>query len=185
MFVVSAITHLLDDPVHDRLEGYARRLIAESGHLLTRLQVLRAGRGADGIGEAAGPRLPLVPSISVTEFKARNTGLERESIHAMGKALERVSKTIEKCERRLPVMPGGTAPLDLTGQAAMLVEATRLLAALVSRLRSLTELERAKDLLEQIQVCESECGRLGAESLAALYAGQFEPGKLCCAKRPH
>jgi hypothetical protein len=179
---MNAITHLLDDPVYDRLEACARRLMDEAGHLLSRLQTMQMDGTQDGRGETAGSSQPTPLRISGAEFSRWHTGLEREHIDATGQALERVSRTIEKSERRLTAIAAGTGPLDLTGQAAVLVEATRLLAVLVSRLRRMAEFDRARGLLGELQVCDAESTRLATENLRVLYASAWEPGRLLAVK---
>ena len=149
--------------------------------MLRRLERARAGAHLSPTA-AAQTSVPATGEVSGAEFRSCDTGLERDRIEATGAALHRVGEQMQECDRRLQLLPQGTAPLDLTEQASLLVDATALVAALVAQLRSMTGMDAARHLLQQMQSLEAR-GDLRTEALVReLYAAPLEPGRLLALK---
>lgn len=176
-----SLTRLLDDPVHDRLEQAASRLSSGAKALLKRLERARAGAHLSPTG-AAQTSEPAAGEVSGAEFRSCDTGLERDRIEATGVALRLVGEHMQQCGQRLELLPQGTLPLDLTELASVLVDATALVAALVTQLRSMTGMDAARNLLQQIQDLEERGALRTAILMRELYTAPLAPGRLLALK---
>jgi len=101
------------------------------------------------------------------------TALEREDIEALGSAIYRVPKTIEKFADRFVLAGDKLAQIDFGPRAAMLEEAARLVAEMVRGLRRL-QIEPMKALYDRLRNVEAEADRLILEMYRDLYSGKYD-----------
>ena len=103
------------------------------------------------------------------------TALEREDIEALGNALYRIPKTVEKFADRYVFGADRTAGIDFAPRAKMLVEAAEVVLEMVRQLRRGLQVEPMKALSDQLRAIEIEADRLMLEIYRDLYAGKYEP----------
>jgi uncharacterized protein len=101
------------------------------------------------------------------------TALEREDIEALGNAIYRIPKTIEKFADRYMLAVGKLQGIDFGPRADMLEQATVLVAEMVRELRKMN-LEKMKGLYDRLRNVEAEADRLILEMYRDLYSGQYE-----------
>jgi uncharacterized protein Yka (UPF0111/DUF47 family) len=101
------------------------------------------------------------------------TALEREDIEALGNAIYRIPKTIEKFADRYSLATGHLAKIDFGPRAEMLEQATSLVLEMVRSLRKMN-LEQMKGLYDRLRNVESEADRLILEMYRDLYSGKYE-----------
>ncbi len=111
--------------------------------------------------------------ISTELVKTFVTPLEREDIEALGSALYRIPKQVEKFADRYVLAKRHLAGIDFAPRAAMLVQAADVVVKMVGELRKMN-LERMKGLNDQLRAIENEADRLILELYRDLYAGQYE-----------
>jgi uncharacterized protein len=103
------------------------------------------------------------------------TALEREDIEALGNALYRIPKTVEKFADRYVFGADRTAGIDFAPRAKMLVEAAEVVLEMVRQLRRGLQVEPMKLLSDKLRSIEIEADRLMLEIYRDLYAGKYEP----------
>ena len=101
------------------------------------------------------------------------TALEREDIEALGNAIYRIPKTIEKFADRYSLASGKLHGIDFGPRAEMLEQATVLVAQMVRELRKMN-LEKMKALYDRLRNVEAEADRLILEMYRDLYSGKYE-----------
>jgi len=102
------------------------------------------------------------------------TGLDREDIQALSRALYRIPKSSEKLAERLHMAGRHLEGVELSQQAEMMVKATGVVVEMVKQLRKLEHLDKIKELNDRLQYVESEADRLMLELLKDLYSGKYE-----------
>jgi uncharacterized protein len=101
------------------------------------------------------------------------TALDREDIEALGNAIYRIPKTIEKFADRYAMANDKLTQIDFGPRAAMLEQAATLVAEMVRELRKMN-LDRMKGLYDRLRNVESEADRLILEMYRDLYSGKYE-----------
>lgn len=101
------------------------------------------------------------------------TALEREDIEALGSAIYRIPKTIEKFADRFVLAGDKLAQIEFGPRAAMLEEATQIVAEMVRGLRKL-KIEPMKALYDRLRNVEGEADRLILEMYRDLYSGKYD-----------
>jgi len=101
------------------------------------------------------------------------TALEREDIEALGNAIYRIPKTIEKFADRYAIAGDKLRQLDFGSRGEMLVQASELVLAMVKDLRRM-RLESMKSLYDQLRGVEAEADRLVLEMYRDLYSGKHK-----------
>lgn len=102
------------------------------------------------------------------------TALEREDIEALGNALYRIPKTVEKFAERYALAGERIHGIDFVQRASMLVDAADVVAKMVHELRRM-KLEPMKALSDRLRAIEVEADRLMLELYRELYAGKYDP----------
>lgn len=103
------------------------------------------------------------------------TPLEREDIEALGAALYRIPKTVEKFGERFVLCPADVRHGNFTRQAEILEKATDILLQMVKELRTRTHLAKVKDQNDQLQYLEGEADKMMLELMKDLYSGRHDP----------
>ncbi len=106
------------------------------------------------------------------------TGLEREDIEALSRALYKLVKTTEKFAQRYRLVADLVVGVDFSRQAVLLEEAVAILGEMIRDLRSLPPLERMKELNDRLETTEDAADAVVDALVRDLYhadlpAGQF------------
>ena len=100
------------------------------------------------------------------------TPLEREDIEALGNAIYRIPKTIEKFADRYSLAVDQLGQIDFGPRAEMLEQATVLVSEMVRDLRKMN-LDHMKGLYDRLRNVEAEADRLILEMYRDLYSGKY------------
>lgn len=113
--------------------------------------------------------------ISTELVKTFITGLEREDIEALARALFRIPKAAEKLAERLVLAGPHLAGADFSKHADMMAKATDAILGLIRQLRDMKDLEKMKTFNDRLQLVEIEADKYMNEMLRELYGGKYEP----------
>ena len=102
------------------------------------------------------------------------TPIEREDIEALGSALYKIPKQVEKFADRYSLATQHLAHIDFAPRAAMLEQAAGVVVEMVRKLR-LMKLEPMKALGDQLRFIENEADRLMLELYREIYSGKLDP----------
>ena len=105
------------------------------------------------------------------------TPMEREDIEALGSALYRIPKQIEKFADRYALAMQNLEHIDFAPRAAMLEKAAAVVVEMVKELRHL-RLEPMKQLSDKLRVLENEADRLILELYRDIYSGRLEAAEM-------
>lgn len=103
------------------------------------------------------------------------TGLEREDIEALARALAKIPKAAEKLAERLLLAGSHLDGLDFGKHADMMTKATSAVHEMVKQLRDTKDLQKIKQLNDRLQLVEMEADKYMNELLRDLYSGKYEP----------
>jgi uncharacterized protein Yka (UPF0111/DUF47 family) len=101
------------------------------------------------------------------------TALEREDIEALGNAIYRIPKTIEKFADRYALASDKLTQIDFGPRGEMVLQAAELVLAMAKDLRRM-RLESMKALYDQLRGVEAEADRLILEMYRDLYSGKYD-----------
>ncbi|RNF86300.1 DUF47 domain-containing protein [Montanilutibacter psychrotolerans] len=101
------------------------------------------------------------------------TPIEREDIEALGSALYKIPKQVEKFADRYSLATQHLAHIDFAPRAAMLEKAASVVVAMVRELRTL-KLEPMKNLNDELRSLENEADRLMLELYRDIYSGKLD-----------
>ena len=101
------------------------------------------------------------------------TPIEREDIEALGSALYKIPKQVEKFADRYSLATRHLEHIDFAPRAAMLEQASAVVVKMVHELRNL-KLEPMKALNDQLRSIENEADRLMLELYRDIYSGQLD-----------
>ncbi|MGO3126695.1 MAG: DUF47 domain-containing protein [Luteimonas sp.] len=102
------------------------------------------------------------------------TPIEREDIEALGSALYKIPKQVEKFADRYSLATRHLEHIDFAPRAAMLEQASAVVVKMVKTLRSM-KLEPMKALNDELRALENEADRLMLELYRDIYSGNLEP----------
>ena len=102
------------------------------------------------------------------------TPIEREDIEALGSALYKIPKQIEKFADRYSLATQHLEHIDFAPRAAMLEQASGVVVEMVRQLRHL-KLEPMKALNDKLRTLENEADRLMLELYRDIYSGKLDP----------
>ena len=128
-----------------------------------KLARLRERAASDKIGQA------LVDSFI--------TPIEREDIEALGSALYKIPKQVERFADRYALAQHRLEGIDFAPRAAMLEQAAGVVVEMVRDLPSL-RLEPMKALSDRLRVIEMEADRLILELHRDIYSGNLDAGEM-------
>lgn len=112
--------------------------------------------------------------ISNELVKTFITGLEREDIEALARALYRIPKASEKLAERLVMAGNHLAGMDFSKQADMMAKATDAIYEMVKQLRDMDDMEKMKSFNDRLQLVEAEADKYMNELLRDLYGGKYD-----------
>ena len=102
------------------------------------------------------------------------TPIEREDIEALGSALYKIPKQIEKFADRYALATQHLEQIDFAPRAAMLEQAAQVVGDMVCELRTMN-LDRMTALNEKLRAIENEADRLMLELYRDIYSGKLDP----------
>ena len=102
------------------------------------------------------------------------TPIEREDIEALGSALYKIPKQIEKFADRYALAIQNLDQIDFAPRAAMLEQAAGVVVEMV-RLLPKMKLEPMKALNDELRALENEADRLMLELYGDIYSGKLDP----------
>ena len=102
------------------------------------------------------------------------TPIEREDIEALGSALYKIPKQIEKFADRYSLATAHLEHIDFAPRAAMLEQASGVVVQMVRELRHM-KLEPMKLLSDRLRSIENEADRLMLELYRDIYSGKLDP----------
>lgn len=101
------------------------------------------------------------------------TPFEREDIEALGSALYKIPKQVERFADRFALARHRLGAIDFAPRAAMLEQASGVVVEMVRELKSL-QLEPMKALNDRLRVIEIEADRLILELYREIYSGELD-----------
>ncbi|QSX77199.1 DUF47 domain-containing protein [Agrilutibacter solisilvae] len=101
------------------------------------------------------------------------TPIEREDIEALGSALYKIPKQVEKFADRYAMALNHLDGIDFAPRAAMLEQAASVVVEMVHELRHM-KLERMKSLNDRLRSIEMEADRLMLELYRDIYSGKLD-----------
>ena len=101
------------------------------------------------------------------------TPIEREDIEALGSALYKIPKQVEKFADRYSLAVRHLEGIDFAPRAAMLEQASGVVVQMVHQLRNM-KLEPMKDLNDKLRALENEADRLMLELYRDIYSGRLD-----------
>ena len=101
------------------------------------------------------------------------TPIEREDIEALGSALYKIPKQIEKFADRYSLAVKHLDQIDFAPRAAMLEQAAAVVVEMVADLRHMN-LDRMTALNEKLRALENEADRLMLELYRDIYSGRLD-----------
>ncbi|MGH8072801.1 MAG: DUF47 domain-containing protein [Lysobacter sp.] len=102
------------------------------------------------------------------------TPIEREDIEALGSALYKIPKQVEKFADRYSLALQHLDHIDFAPRASMLEEAASVVVEMV-RLLPKMNLEQMKALSDKLRALENEADRLMLELYRDIYSGKLDP----------
>jgi uncharacterized protein Yka (UPF0111/DUF47 family) len=112
--------------------------------------------------------------ISEELVKTFVTGLEREDIESLARALYKIPKSSEKLAERFLLAVPHLQGVNFSRQAEMMAKATDVVLTMIKQLRQMDDLEKIKGLNDKLQYVEGEADKLMLELLRELYSGKYE-----------
>lgn len=103
------------------------------------------------------------------------TAIEREDIEALGAALYKIPKTVEKFAERYALTLERVGTVDFAPRAAMLERAAGVVVRMVRELRRGMAIETFKTMYDELQAIESEADRLILDLYRELYKDEENP----------
>src|SRR5438034_11253231 len=101
----------------------------------------------------------ITEEISAAVYTTFVTALEREDIEALSNALYKIPKTVDKFSERVLLAPQFVHGIDFSIQISLLDRATDIVLEMVKALRDGMDLDKVKDLKEQLQFLEGEADK--------------------------
>src|SRR5688572_10821356 len=101
------------------------------------------------------------------------TPIEREDIEALGSALYKIPKQVEKFADRYALAIRHLEGIDFAPRAAMLEQAAAVVVKMVHQVREM-KLEPMKALNDQLRAIENEADRLMLELYRDIYSGRLD-----------
>jgi uncharacterized protein Yka (UPF0111/DUF47 family) len=105
------------------------------------------------------------------------TPIEREDIEALGSALYKIPKQVEKFADRYSLAVRHLHDIDFAPRAAMLEQAAGVVVDMVRQLPAL-KLEPMKQQSDRLRAIENEADRLMLELYRDIYSGKLDPQQM-------
>ena len=165
-----------DEKFFDLLEASAQQADSSVHHLIDLLGQLEQGESPDNLLAFAASRREdkrITQQLTEQLSKTFVTPLEREDIQALGSALYKIPKTVEKIGERVLISPQDLHGRSFRKQVELLDQAAEAVLAMVKQLRQGTDLRRAREMNAKLQGIEGDADKLELELLRELYHGDY------------
>ena len=113
--------------------------------------------------------------ISNELVKTFITGMEREDIESLARALFRIPKAAEKLAERLVIARNHLDGIDFSKQADLMARSIDAIQCMIRQLRDIKDLEKMKTYNDRLQLVEVEADKYMIELLRNLYDGKYDP----------
>lgn len=171
-----------DDVFLDLLEACAAEAQGSVRRLAT---VLQGGGKAEELAGFLGSERrerKLLKEIEENLVRTFITGLEREDIEALSRALYKVVKTTEKFAARYRLVTDLVQGVDFSRQAQLIEQAVAILGEMIRDLRKLPPLERMKDLNDRLEATEDAADEVVDALVRDLYHQDLTAGRFYARK---
>lgn len=174
-----SITKLLghDEKFFDLLEASAQQADSSVHHLVALLARLEQHDSPQSLDEFVHSRRKdkqITQELTEQLCKTFVTPLEREDIQALGAALYKIPKTVEKIGERILICPADLAGRTFRKHLELLDQAAEAVLAMVKELRKGTDAATAREMNSRLQKIEGEADQLELDMLRDLYHGDYE-----------
>jgi uncharacterized protein Yka (UPF0111/DUF47 family) len=167
-----------DEKFYDLLEASAQQADSSVHHLIDLLGKLEQGDSPQDLAKFAESRREdkrITQELTEALSKTFITPLEREDIQALGAALYKIPKTVEKIGERILICPQDLHGRSFRRQVALLDQAAEAVLAMVKQLRKGTDIRTAREMNDRLQTIEGDADKLELELLRDLFQGDYSP----------
>ena len=164
-----------EDKFFTLLEASAEEARASVQALVKLSKSLDQGLAKDEFAYVRRKDARITQEISIAVYTTFVTALEREDIEGLSNALYKIPKTVDKFAARVVAAPQYVRGVDFSRQISLLAQATDTVLELVKALRQAMDLERVKELNDQLQLLESDADRHMMSLYQDLFSGKYEP----------
>ena len=165
-----------DEKFFDLLEASAQQADSSVHQLIDMLEKLERGDSPQDVAAFAESRREdkrITQELTEQLSKTFITPLEREDIQALGAALYKIPKTVEKISERVLISPQDLHGRSFRKQVELLDQAAEAVLAMVKQLRKGTDIRTARDMNARLQIIEGDADKLELELLRDLYHGDY------------
>ena len=167
-----------DEKFYDLLEASAQQADSSVHHLIDLLGKLEHGDSPQDLVQFAESRREdkrITQELTEALSKTFITPLEREDIQALGSALYKIPKTVEKIGERILISPQDLHGRSFRKQVELLDQAAEAVLAMVKQLRKGTDIRTAREMNARLQTIEGDADKLELDLLRDLYHGDYSP----------
>src|SRR6266702_2295268 len=165
-----------DEKFYDLLEASAQQADSSVHHMVALLEKLQQNETPENLEEFAESRREdkrMTQELTEQLSKTFITPLEREDIQALGSALYKIPKTVEKIGERILISPQDLHGRSFRKQVELLDQAAEAVLAMVKQLRKGTDIQTAREMNARLQSIEGDADKLELELLRDLYHGDY------------
>lgn len=163
-----------EDKFFKLLEASAEAARASVAALVQLSQTLDQPQAFDEFAYTRKKDKEITNQISNAVYTTFITTLEREDIEELSSALYKIPKMVDKFTTRVWVAPQYVRGVDFTTQIRLLQQATDVVLELVRSLRHGMDLDKVKNLNDQLQALESQADSHMMTLYRELFSGQRE-----------
>ncbi|HOW79679.1 MAG TPA: DUF47 family protein [Verrucomicrobiota bacterium] len=163
-----------EDKFFKLLEASAEAARASVAALVQLSQTLDQPQAFDEFAYTRKKDKEITNQISNAVYTTFITTLEREDIEELSSALYKIPKMVDKFTTRVWVAPQYVRGVDFTTQIQLLQQATDVVLELVRSLRHGMDLDKVKNLNDQLQALESQADSHMITLYRELFSGQRE-----------
>jgi len=163
-----------EDKFFKLLEASAEAARASVAALVQLSQTLDQPQAFDEFAYTRKKDKEITNQISNAVYTTFITTLEREDIEELSSALYKIPKMVDKFTTRVWVAPQYVRGVDFTTQIQLLQQATDVVLELVRSLRHGMDLDKVKNLNDQLQALESQADSHMMSLYRELFSGQRE-----------
>jgi uncharacterized protein Yka (UPF0111/DUF47 family) len=167
-----------DEKFYDLLEASAQQADSSVHHLIDLLSKLEQGDSPHDLVQFAESRREdkrITQELTEALSKTFITPLEREDIQALGSALYKIPKTVEKIGERILISPQDLHGRSFRKQVELLDQAAEAVLEMVKQLRKGTDIRTAREMNARLQTIEGDADKLELDLLRDLYHGDYSP----------
>ncbi len=163
------------DKFYGLLEASAESARSSATALIELLSTPVSQRSLEKFKQARRREKDLFAQISEELVNTFVTVLDREDIEALNSALYKIPKVVEKFAERYTLAFTRIGDVDFTSRAIMLEQACGVLELMVKQLRNGMDLDKIKELNDQLQTIEGEADRQILELYREIYTNESDP----------